>query len=603
MPATFNASTALVALPNHWLSLEKRALVLRDEAGRERARLAVRGAALDARIDRSPGGGKARAWVLDANLQSPIPVDIDLLAGTLTAQPALRGAQFGVEAMCAYRDALQLDHLFMIGKDGHAEQWLLADGKAQLYRSLALPPDVKSCQVDDLSGMLLVAEPHFGAWAYSIAGEGIPSREPVLLRKPYGPLGLGAGAVAALPGGAAVLSADGRSVHLARAPSGGSTNDWKVVGTRRLAAAAHPEVLASRVDGEQLTLVWHGKDKAGSPWQAAQQHWRASASVRPGSLPSVQPSAQTAPVATAGDAADDPAIWLHPGDPARSLVLGTNKKQGLLVYDLQGKERQFLASGRLNNVDLRQRVRFGSETFDLAVATQRDDLSLVLYQIDGDGKVQEAARLPTDLKDIYGVCLYQPPAGGLEAFVNDKDGRLQHYRITRDDVKWKGGLLRTLRLGSQPEGCVVDDSTGQLFVGEEDVGVWTTRADAAQATPLEPVLKVGDQLHADVEGMAIYHGSRGSYLIVSSQGNDSFVVMDAEAPFRLRGAFRVGINAPLGIDGVSETDGLDVTSANLGGPYGAGMLVVQDGHKRLPDGSQNFKLVPWSDVARALNLP
>jgi 3-phytase len=70
----------------------------------------------------------------------------------------------------------------------------------------------------------------------------------------------------------------------------------------------------------------------------------------------------------------------------------------------------------------------------------------------------------------------------------------------------------------------------------------------------------------------------------------------------VRGAFRVGIQAELGIDGASETDGLDVTAANLGGLYGQGMLVVQDGHKRLPDGAQNFKYIAWQDIARALQL-
>ena len=79
--------------------------------------------------------------------------------------------------------------------------------------------------------------------------------------------------------------------------------------------------------------------------------------------------------------------------------------------------------------------------------------------------------------------------------------------------------------------------------------------------------------------------------------------MDAEPPYALRGAFRVGVNAVAGIDGASETDGLDVTSANLGGPWSKGMLVVQDGRKRMPEQAQNFKYIPWSDVANALHLP
>lgn len=63
--------------------------------------------------------------------------------------------------------------------------------------------------------------------------------------------------------------------------------------------------------------------------------------------------------------------------------------------------------------------------------------------------------------------------------------------------------------------------------------------------------------------------------MISSQGNDSYVVLDAQPPYALRGAFRVGVNAEAGIDGASETDGLEVTSANLGGPFTQGMLVVQ----------------------------
>ena len=33
------------------------------------------------------------------------------------------------------------------------------------------------------------------------------------------------------------------------------------------------------------------------------------------------------------------------------------------------------------------------------------------------------------------------------------------------------------------------------------------------------------------------------------------------------------------------------------------MLVVQDGRKRMPEQTQNFKFVPWTDVAKALRLP
>ena len=43
----------------------------------------------------------------------------------------------------------------------------------------------------------------------------------------------------------------------------------------------------------------------------------------------VPASAETVPVAHAGDAADEPAIWVHPTNPAASLIIGNDKKRAL----------------------------------------------------------------------------------------------------------------------------------------------------------------------------------------------------------------------------------------------------------------------------------
>lgn len=322
-------------------------------------------------------------------------------------------------------------------------------------------------------------------------------------------------------------------------------------------------------------------------------------------LPIVQAQVQTDSVARFGDAADDPAIWIHPMDASRSRVLGTNKKQGLLVYDLAGKQQQLLEVGRINNVDVRQRVRLGAVEMDLAVATQRDDLSVVVFAIDPDGQVREHSRIPTGLKDIYGICLYQPRTGGLEVFVNDKNGIFQRYALGHADGKLSSALVQTFKVATQPEACVADDVAQRLFIGEEKRGVWAMDlAEPVQNAPkLVMALPVGGLLHADTEGLGLYRGPQGSYLVVSSQGNNSYVVADAAPPYRVRGAFRIGMNLALGIDGTSETDGLEVTSTALGAAFPKGVLVVQDGYKRLPDGAQNFKLVAWEDIAAALKLP
>jgi 3-phytase len=485
------------------LELGKKALTLVDGAGRERASIPMRAQQLDARA--------GLALVLDSSIQHARLIRVDAARGTLDQLAVLPVQSFAVESLCLFRDQQNLDHVFVAGRDGQAEQWVMDGAAPRLVRKLSMPLDAGQCRVDDAAHTLYVDEPRVGTWAYEAHSEAMPART--------------------------LLKAGARL----KAPSGNSA----VV---------------------------------------------------------VQARAQTEPVARLGDVADDPAIWVHPVDPARSRVLGTNKKQGLMVYDLQGKQQQFLEVGRLNNVDLRQGVQVSGATFDLAVASQRDDNAIVLFGIDGDGKVAELTRFATGFKEVYGICLFQPRAGGLEVIVNDKGGAFRQYRIGRSADRWSSALGREFKVASQPEGCVADDGNERLFVGEEKRGVWTLPARSDQPAQLKLVLGVGKDLHADVEGMAIYHGARAAYLVVSSQGDNSYVVLDALAPYKVRGRFKVGFNLAAGIDGTSETDGLDVTSKDLGGAYRQGMLVIQDGYKRLPDGAQNFKYVSWEDVARALDL-
>ncbi|XLZ71324.1 phytase [Massilia sp. SR12] len=539
------AALEVIALPHGAsLAIDKRGLQLRGADGAEHARLPLRARHLDYR--------DGTALVVDANTERAIVVSVDAAGGTLAARSVIDGAAVAPDASCLHLDAQGLLHAFLIGKDGQAEQWLLpvpsAPGAtpgtaAQLVRKLALPPHSNACLVHDASTTLVVNEEGFGAWAYNADAEAPPERRALALRKPYGKL------------------------------------------------AAAPEALAPAAQG--VTLIDHKRK--------VMQTIALRRDLPPAVV--VQPLVQTETMPRMGDAADDPAIWADRQRPGQGRVLGTNKKQGLHVYDLQGKELQMLESGRLNNVDLRQDVLLDGQRFDLAMATQRDDNVLVLYTIDSAGTVAEAARFATPLQRIYGICLYQPGSGGLEVFANDKDGSFLQYRIGRSGGAFSANLVRSFKLGSQPEGCVADDRNHRLFAGEEKRGVWSLDARADAKAEPRLVLPVGAHLRADVEGMALYHGAQASYLVVSSQGSNSYLVTDAAPPHRIRGSFRIGFNSAAGIDGASETDGLDVSAANLGGRFARGMLVVQDGYKRLPDGAQNFKYVAWEDIARALGLP
>ena len=60
---------------------------------------------------------------------------------------------------------------------------------------------------------------------------------------------------------------------------------------------------------------------------------------------------------------------------------------------------------------------------------------------------------------------------------------------------------------------------------------------------------------------------------------------------------------PKGIDGTTDTDGIDVTSTSLGSAFPHGLFIAQDGKNTSPTPPQNFKLVPWEAIAKALNLP
>jgi 3-phytase len=323
--------------------------------------------------------------------------------------------------------------------------------------------------------------------------------------------------------------------------------------------------------------------------------------------PVVLASAETEPVPGRGDAADDPAIWVNRHDPGASLIFGTDKKRGLNVYRLDGTLRQSLPVGRMNNVDLREGLEIDGRQVVIVAASDRDRNAIALFAFTPEQPdlvdVADGV-ITTGLNEIYGLCMYRSPTSGqFHVFVNDKDGRYQQHELTvtpsGDRVSTR--IVREFRTAGQPEGCVADDSLGWLYVGEEAVGFYRLGAAPDAPTELTPVDRVGSgRLVADVEGIAIYRqAGEDGYLVVSSQGDDAYAVYRRSPPNEYIGRFRIG-DGP--IDGVSGTDGLEVTSESLPMPYEQGLLVVQDGSNTAPEAPQNFKLVPWRDVQRALGL-
>lgn len=323
------------------------------------------------------------------------------------------------------------------------------------------------------------------------------------------------------------------------------------------------------------------------------------------------------PVGSPGDAADDPAIWAHPVDQALSLVLGTERtsRGGLHVYDLDGKERQFIQIGNVNNVD----VRYGfilstGEVVDLVTATDMGRQKILIYRVDVAARMLVDIRASTvpALPGAYGYCMYHSAGSGrfygFASSVSTGTWRQvefaehpqEHGRITYAVVRTIRHPLDTAsRAGTEKmEGCVVDDRSASLYVSEELYGIHVYDAEphGGNRSITFATVQAGE-LGPDVEGLAIYpNGADGGYLIASDQGDNEYSVFELPRG-RYLGRFMIESGV---VDGVSHTDGITAASGYFDARYQTGLFVAQDDSNA--GGKQNFKLVAWESIASHLGL-
>jgi 3-phytase len=327
-----------------------------------------------------------------------------------------------------------------------------------------------------------------------------------------------------------------------------------------------------------------------------------------GTMPllSVQVAAvvETDPVSNVDDAADDPAIWVHPTDPAQSTIIGTDKDGGLVVYELSGRQLQYLPDGLMNNVDLRYNFPLGGQRVTLVTAGNRKDQSIAIYRVNPQTRQLEnvAARtIRVGIKEAYGSCMYHSSQTDKYYFiVNDDRGQVEQWELYDNGAgRVDARSVRTFTIGTQTEGCVADDELAQLYIGEEEKGIWKYGAepwDASEGRLIDTTS--GGHLTADVEGLTLYYGSNGTgYLIASSQGSDAFVIYRREGNNDYIATFQIG--AGNGVDEVSETDGIDVTNLPLGPFFPQGVFVAQDDSN--DGGNQNYKLASWPAIATAVS--
>lgn len=582
--------------------------------------------AVDARDDKD----RAILAVLDSQAGRLRLLARDWASGQVSAidaKPLMLG--YSGEGICLHRSARDGSlYAFTLGRDGQLDQWLLfpaANGKldGRVVRRLRLSSEAKYCVADDPSGALYVAQTAVGVWRY----DADPEAEPVPVIVDINRLGH----IAAEVGGLAVVNGgQGADYLVAANPDAGAFNVYdrsagdRFVGSFSAGKVENPSALfglrapvGPGLPAGGLLIADDRKQGAHSKilsWADIAAALKLPTGVDapaapPSKLALVHATMETQPVDHDGDAADDPAIWVHPTDPSKSAIIGTDKKGGLAVYDLSGQRLQFLADGKMNNVDLRGGFRLGGKTVTLVAASDRTHKSIALYTIDPETRLLSNVAdgvQPTNLSDPYGLCMYRDRQGRTFVFVGDPDGLVRQWTLTATPAgKVRAQPVRDLRFDTQTEGCVADDETGALYVAEEDVALWKLGADAKAGSARKAVARVADNpaLKDDLEGVGLHAlPDRKGYLVVSSQGNNSYAVFRREGDNAYVGSFAVTANGDNGVDGISETDGLDVTSAPLGAGLESGAFVAQDGRNISPPEHQNFKLVPWSAIAAKLKL-
>ncbi|MGL5827162.1 MAG: phytase [Nocardioides sp.] len=323
----------------------------------------------------------------------------------------------------------------------------------------------------------------------------------------------------------------------------------------------------------------------------------------------VPSTGETTPVLTAGDSADDPAIWVNRRNPDRSLVIVNNKQGALETYDLAGNRVQRLTDGVRfwGNVDVRAQVPIGGVTRDLVAVAHR---GLQLYTVNQDTRllqsITEGRSLPTSGE---GVCLYRSPVSARTyAIVITITGRLRQYELNDPDQDGRvsGTLVRDIQVGSEAEGCVADDSDGSLYVSEEDVALWRYGAEpgaGAERIAVDRVVAAGGELEPDIEGVTLADTPAGRYLFVSAQRIErpyesyfvAYQVLGGNTWSRDR-AFRVGKGSAA--DDCDRTDGIAAYAGDLGPRFPHGIFVCQDNSNAVPGtvGNQNVKFVPLESI-------
>lgn len=300
---------------------------------------------------------------------------------------------------------------------------------------------------------------------------------------------------------------------------------------------------------------------------------------------------------------DDPAIWINSADPAKSLVVGTDKNSdgALYVYDLAGRIVRVVSGlQRPNNVDIVCGIGLAGVPADIAVTTERERQRLRVYRLPDMACVDRGDLVVFDgdtQRAPMGIALYRRPRdGAVFAIVGGKsgpaEGYLGQYRLADD-----GSGHITMRLVRQfgaysgrkeIEAIAVDAELGYVYYSDETCGVRKYRVDPdAPDANAELALFATSGFAGDHEGISIYkHADGTGYILVSDQQANRFQIFPREGepghPHKHEVVKIVDVAA-------MESDGSEVTATALPG-FPGGLFVAMSTDR-------TFHYYAWADIA------
>ena len=450
------------------------------------------------------------------------------------------------------------------------------------------------CVADDAVGAVYFSEESVGIWRVAAEPESDAARTPVDLVEPRGTLHEEVK-------GLALYRREGQSAYLVAADAGaGAFNVYSLDGKRagafsiagkRSSKSAMPKgsppcprrsattsrkaqlIVADEDAGNYKLVAWSDIAQALSPRprqrrrrHLAPQSARARSSRR--SKPSPPTATATRPTI--------PAIWVDRRDPSRSVVIGTDKKLGLNVYDLKGKRLQVVADGRMNNVDLRDGFMLGGQAHDRRRRHQSHDASrsaCIAWILRRAGSARSrTARSSTGIeRSLWPVHVSQRQVRRLlRARQRQRRRQVRQWRLVDRNGKAASRPCARSQSARRPKAARRTTSSASSTSPRKTSACGniprsrtaaTTRTADRQGRRRQPHRRRRRRLDL------LRRGRQGLRRRCRTRARTTTPCIGAKAPTSSSASSTWSRTKRSGIDGSSETDGLDVVSAPLGADF------------------------------------